>query len=189
MQKVKNKAECFKKKNSAEYTAELFFYYRAALPFIHESHVYLFRSSKQLRQEGPVPFPCREIQHLPVMHPDELAFTAFRWFISACFDKGLDCRTKAVRKSEFKPTFKVIKYNKQYMNGDKNEQTCFTCIHKKESYCPHFGNPDWTCHREEFEMCECKMCCGIAKKENRQLQDNNAEHKVSYAVPFKKVAV
>lgn len=107
----------------------------------------------------------------------------------ACFDKGLDCRAKAVKKSEFKPTSKVIKYNKQYMNGDKNEQTCFTCNHKKESYCSNFGNPDWTCHREEFEMCECKLCCGIAKKANRQLQESNAEHKVSYAVPFKKVAV
>ena len=107
----------------------------------------------------------------------------------ACFDKGLDCRAKAVKKSEFKPTFKVIKYNKQYMNGDNNEQTCFTCIHKKESYCSNFGNPDWNCHREEFEMCECKMCCGIAKKANRQLQEKNAEHKISYAVPFKKVAV
>ena len=107
----------------------------------------------------------------------------------ACFDKGLDCRAKAVKKSEFKPTFKVIKYNKQYMNGDKNEQTCFTCIHKKESYCSNFGNPNWNCHREEFESCECKMCCGIAKKANRQLQESNAEHKISYAVPFKKVAV
>ena len=107
----------------------------------------------------------------------------------ACFDKGLDCRAKAVKKSEFKPTFKVIKYNKQYMNGEKGEQTCFTCPHKKESYCSNFGNPDWNCHREEFESCECKICCGIAKKVNRQLQESNAEHKISYAVPFKKVAV
>lgn len=107
----------------------------------------------------------------------------------ACFDKGLDCRAKAVKKSEFKPTFKVIKYNKQYMNGEKGEQTCFTCDHKKESYCSNFGNPDWNCHREEFESCECKICCGIAKKVNRQLQESNAEHKISYAVPFKKVAV
>ena len=30
---------------------------------------------------------------------------------------------------------------------------------------------------------------GIAKKANRQLQEKNAEHKISYAVPFKKVAV
>lgn len=104
----------------------------------------------------------------------------------ACYEKGLDCRTKAVKKSEFKPTFKVIKYNKQYMNGDKNEPTCFTCIHKKESYCPHFGNPDWNCHREEFETCECKMCCGIAKKANRQLQESRSEQKLSYAVPIRR---
>ena len=104
----------------------------------------------------------------------------------ACFDKGLDCRAKAVKKSEFKPTFKVIKYNKQYMNGEKGEQTCFTCPHKQESYCSNFGNPDWNCHREEFESCECKICCGIAKKVNRQLQESNAEHKISYAVPFRR---
>lgn len=106
-----------------------------------------------------------------------------------CFDKGLDCRTKAVKKSEFKPPMSVIKYNKQYMNGDKNEQTCYTCIHKKQSWCSNFGNPNWNCHREEFETCECKMCCAIAKKENRQLQESNKEQKISYAIPFKKVAV
>lgn len=104
----------------------------------------------------------------------------------ACFDKGLDCRAKAVRKSEFKPPMKVIKYNKQYMSGDENEQVCFTCPNKKESYCSNFGNPDWNCHREEFETCECKMCCGIAKKANRQLQGNNTENKISYAVPFRR---
>lgn len=105
----------------------------------------------------------------------------------ACFDKGLDCRAKAVRKSEFKPNMTVIKYNKQYINGDKGEQTCFSCLHKKESYCSHFGNPDWTCHREEFESCNCALCCATAKKANRQLQQSNEEHKISYAVPIKKV--
>ena len=106
----------------------------------------------------------------------------------ACFDKGLECRAKAVKKSEFKPNMTVIKYNKQYMKGDKNEQTCFSCINKENSYCPHFGNPDWNCHREEFEMCNCKMCCGVAKKENRKLQESNEEQKLSYAVPLRRYA-
>lgn len=104
----------------------------------------------------------------------------------ACYDKGFDCRTKAVKKSEFKPTFKVIKYNKHYMNGDKNEPICFTCMHKKESYCAHFGNPDWQCHREEYEMCECKLCCGKAKAENRKLADSMKDKKFSYAMPLKR---
>ena len=104
----------------------------------------------------------------------------------ACFEKGLDCRTKAIKKSEFKPPMSVIKYNKQYMNGDKNEQTCFTCPNKKESYCSNFGNPDWTCHREEFDSCNCKLCCGIAKKANRQLQESRSEQKLSYAVPIRR---
>lgn len=105
----------------------------------------------------------------------------------SCFDRGLDCRAKAVKKSEFKPPMKVIKYNKTYMNGDKNEPTCFSCIHKSQSYCPNFGNPNWSCKREEFEYCECKTCCGIAKKTNRQLQESNKENKISYAVPLKNI--
>lgn len=103
-----------------------------------------------------------------------------------CFDKGLECRAKAVRKSEFAPNMKVVKYNKQYFNGDANEQTCYTCLAKKESFCPHFGNPNWTCHREEFEYCNCKMCCGKAKADNRKLEESKKEQKFSYAVPLRR---
>ena len=103
-----------------------------------------------------------------------------------CYDKGLDCRTKAIRKSEFQPNFNVIKYNKAYLNGDPGEQTCFTCPNKKESYCKNFGNPDWTCHREEFEMCQCKLCCGKIKAENRKLAQSSKDKKFSYAVPLKR---
>lgn len=103
-----------------------------------------------------------------------------------CYDKGFDCRAKAVKKSEFKPTFKVIKYNKQYLNGAKGEPTCYTCVHKKESYCSHFGDSDWQCHREEYEMCECKLCCGKVKAENRKLLESMKDKKVSYAVPLKR---
>lgn len=103
-----------------------------------------------------------------------------------CYDKGFDCRTKAVKKSEFKPTFKVIKYNKQYMNGAKGEPTCYTCLQKKESYCAHFGNAEWQCHKEEYEMCECKLCCAKAKSENRKLEESMKGKTFSYAVPLKR---
>lgn len=103
-----------------------------------------------------------------------------------CYEKGLDCRTKAIRKSEFKPNFNVIKYNKTYLNGDPGEQTCFTCPNKKESYCKNFGNPDWMCHREEYEMCECKQCCGLLKSANRKLVESSKDKKFSYAVPLKR---
>ena len=104
----------------------------------------------------------------------------------SCYDKGFDCRVKAVKKSEFQPPAKVIRYNKKYLNGDKNEYICYKCIHKKESYCRNFGNPNWNCKREEFEMCECRTCCGIAKTANRKLEESRSTEKFSYAVPLKR---
>ena len=103
----------------------------------------------------------------------------------ACYDKGLDCRAKAVKKSEFQPPKKVIKYNKQYLNGDKGETVCFNCVHKKQSYCKNYGNPNWTCGREEFESCACSRCCSLAKRFNEKLKDT--KQTISYAVPLKKV--
>ena len=102
----------------------------------------------------------------------------------ACYDKGLDCRAKAVKKSEFQPPMKVIKYNKQYLNGDRNEIVCYNCVHKKESFCKNFGNPNWNCNREDFESCVCARCCAVAKRENEKLK---VEKKViSYATPLKR---
>ena len=104
----------------------------------------------------------------------------------ACYDNGLDCRAKAVKKSEFQPPMKVVRYNKKYLNGDKNEYICYKCIHKKESYCRNYGNPNWNCKREEFEMCECRTCCGVAKRINRQLEEKSKTEKFSYAMPLKR---
>ena len=104
----------------------------------------------------------------------------------SCYDKGFECRARAVKKSEFQPTFKVIRYNKKYLNGDKNEYICYKCIHKKESYCRNYGNPNWDCKREEFEACECRTCCGLAKTANRKLEETRAKEKFSYAVPLKR---
>ena len=103
-----------------------------------------------------------------------------------CYENGLDCRVRAIKKSEFQPNFNVVKYNKLYINGEPGEQTCFNCPNKKESYCKNFGNPDWMCHREEFEMCECKLCCGKLKASNRKLTEESKEKKFSYAVPLKR---
>ena len=105
----------------------------------------------------------------------------------SCYDKGFDCRAKSVKVSEFKPNFNVIKYNKHYINGNSGEQTCYTCPNKKESYCTHFGNPDWTCHREEYEMCECKQCCASLKAANRKISDSqDNKKKFSYATPLQR---
>lgn len=103
-----------------------------------------------------------------------------------CYDRGFECRAKAVKKSEFQPPMKVIKYNKQYLNGDKGETVCYKCVHKKQSFCKNYGNPNWNCQREEFESCNCSRCCAIAKRFNGELEKNRNENKVSYAVPLKK---
>ena len=105
----------------------------------------------------------------------------------ACYDKGLECRARAVKKSEFQPPAKVIRYNKKYLNGDKNEYICYNCIHKKQSFCKNYGNPNWTCRREEFESCNCARCCAVAKKYNEELEKNRSGNKMSYAMPLKGV--
>ena len=105
----------------------------------------------------------------------------------ACYDKGFECRARSVKKSEFQPPMKVVKYNKQYLNGDKGETVCYKCVHKNKSFCSHYGNPDWNCRREEFESCVCARCCSITKKYNKQLQSDRNENKISYAVPLKKI--
>ena len=104
----------------------------------------------------------------------------------ACYDKGLECRARAVKKSEFQPPAKVIKYNKKYLNGDKGETVCFNCVHKKQSFCKNYGNPNWTCRREEFESCECRMCCAVTKKANKALEESKKEIKSGYAIPLKR---
>lgn len=104
----------------------------------------------------------------------------------ACYDNGLECRARAVKKSEFQPPMKVIRYNKQYLNGDKNETICYNCVHKKQSFCKNFGNPKWNCQREEFESCPCARCCAVTKKYNEELEKNRSGNKMSYAMPLKR---
>jgi hypothetical protein len=105
----------------------------------------------------------------------------------ACYEKGLDCRAKAVKKSDFQPPMKVVRYNKPYMNGDKDETICFNCVHKNQSFCKNYGNPNWSCRREEFESCNCARCCAVAKRYNAELEKNKNENKIIYAVPLKAV--
>lgn len=105
-----------------------------------------------------------------------------------CFENDLECRAKAVKASEFQPPLKVIRYNKKYLNGGTNETTCYNCVHKNNSFCRNFGNPNRECKREEFESCPCTRCCGILKAEQRKLDDaKKPEKKYTYAVPLKGV--
>ena len=103
-------------------------------------------------------------------------------YCPACYAKEMMCTAKAVKKSNIKPS--IIQYNKTYLNGGNGETTCFNCEHKKNSYCKNFGNPNWNCKREEFEMCNCKICCSMAKRENQKLAGK--EIKTSFAIPLKR---
>ena len=40
---------------------------------------------------------------------------------------------------------------------------CFECVEK--SYCRMFGNPFYTCKREDWEYCKCRMCCKAFREE------------------------
>ena len=101
----------------------------------------------------------------------------------ACYEKGFYCNTYAVKSSDSKPA--IIQFNKTYLNGGNNETTCFNCVHKKDSFCKNFGNNKWNCKREEFEACECRTCCSLAKRENARIVVENK--KGTYAIPLKKV--
>lgn len=100
-----------------------------------------------------------------------------------CFNQGLECRAKAVKVSDYPPNPSVIKYNKTYI-GNGKESVCYGCEHNELSFCPHFGDPEWTCQRNEFETCECKQCCSFAKKANRDYAKLSDTKKFSYAKQF-----
>ena len=104
-----------------------------------------------------------------------------------CFENKLDCRAKAIKTSEFQPTMKVVRYNKTFLKYE-NEQSCFSCVNRKESYCKNFGNPNRNCQHEELENCNCNKCCSALKSAQRKVDEWRAKGtKTSYAVPLKTI--
>lgn len=97
-----------------------------------------------------------------------------------CYANGFACRMKSVKVSEFQPPAKVIRYNKTFTSN----KSCYNCEHRNNSFCSNFGNPNWTCKREEFEYCECKQCCSKIKNQNREIEKERKEKKFSWAVPL-----
>ena len=47
-------------------------------------------------------------------------------------------------------------------------QNCFSCSERENSYCYHFGKPDYNCQQGDFEYCRCKKCCIAAKKKKQE---------------------
>lgn len=103
-----------------------------------------------------------------------------------CYDNGLECRAYAVKTSENQPPFKVIRYNKKYLQGINDNQNCYSCPNRKMSFCPHFGQVGYEC--KEFRECKCFPCCSKARKgEEELLEQQKQERKPVYAKPFKKI--
>ncbi len=73
-----------------------------------------------------------------------------------------------VRKSDYPPPFKVIRWNQTTLEDDGKAQYCVSCPERDHGFCRWFGNPDYTCPKGDYEVCECKRCCAIHKKGNER---------------------
>lgn len=104
----------------------------------------------------------------------------------ACYEKKLECRARAIKTSEFQPPMKVVRYNKTFLKYE-NEHSCFNCENRKESYCPHFGNPYYNCNSEELHSCGCNACCSALKSAQRKVDEwREKGNKQNYAKPLSK---
>jgi len=104
----------------------------------------------------------------------------------ACYEKKLECRARAIKTSEFQPPMKVVRYNKTFLKYE-NEHSCFNCENRKESYCPHFGNPYYNCNSEELHSCGCNACCSTLKSAQRKVDEwRKKGNKQNYAKPLSK---
>lgn len=99
----------------------------------------------------------------------------------SCYENKLFCNAVAVKTSNIKP--QIVQFNKTYLNGDKNETTCYNCINKTDSFCKHFGNENWNCN--DFRTCKCAGCCIRAKRANAGMKKDVI--KTSCAISLKKV--
>lgn len=105
-------------------------------------------------------------------------------FCPACYKQGLICRAKDGKKSDFPPPAKVIRYNKEYINGQEGEPNCYNCKNNQNSFCEHFGDYRWTCSKENWEYCECKGCCSKIRSMNQNIEDARAKSTDSYPIAF-----
>lgn len=87
-----------------------------------------------------------------------------------CHLEGKHSSGYKVKKSDFPPTFKVIRWNQTTLQDDGKAQYCVSCQHTEKNYCRWFGEPNHTCSREEYEYCECKKCCAFHKRANQRAQ-------------------
>lgn len=90
-----------------------------------------------------------------------------------CFLEGKKNSGYSVKKSEYQPPMKIIRWNQFTLSPSTIQvRHCVDCVEKK-FYCPIFGNPDKQCKAQDFEYCPCKKCCAYFKKANKDVGNVN----------------
>lgn len=87
----------------------------------------------------------------------------------SCFLAARKSTGYKVKMSDNPPPFKTIRWNQTSLNLEDKTNTCFECADKENSYCPHFGDFEWSCRKEDFDYCKCKACCIRHKKANAEM--------------------
>ena len=90
-----------------------------------------------------------------------------------CYEEGYMCSSRSVETSNDKPPFKIIRFNKHFLNGDQAEvngcgrNSCYDCENNSyKNVCFHFGDHNYQCSEEQFRGCMCSRCCSFHRKEN-----------------------
>ena len=101
-----------------------------------------------------------------------------------CYKEGFECREIKVTKSEFKPPFKLVRYNKHFLVGDGKELSCYKCPNNYLSWCSNYGNPNWECR--DYKDCKCAVCCAREKRVNAEMYKNKSYSGLVIRIPLKK---
>lgn len=68
------------------------------------------------------------------------------------------------------PENRIIRWNKPWLAPyDSDTQLCINCEKPEQKFCPHFGEPNYSC--EFFRTCECVKCCSFYARRNRKLNE------------------
>ena len=74
-----------------------------------------------------------------------------------------------VKTSENPPPRNVIRWNLTTFNVEESYTNCVICEHRDTGFCRWFGNPNHTCAQNDYEYCDCKVCCAKHRKANAEM--------------------
>lgn len=98
-------------------------------------------------------------------------------FCPTCFaDGGRKFSRRSVGVSETKAPDSIIRYNLtspvvQVVQG----KNCYKCESKMQSFCFYFGKINHNCNSHDWEVCPCRQCCILAKKQNETIEQRRKE--------------